>query len=160
MEGRGEIPASVGTPNYIDLNDPDIIMPHDDEASVRRFVDDVKVAFVNAERCSAYRFQPDVSPPRRRAAPRRAAQRPAPAAHRAPSLQNVRNQTEHVLLLLANIAGRNHQSWADEGDLIVTVRRSPAPPVSPRAAAALPPSRHPQSVFGLTSGRWLCVGAG
>eukprot|EP01045_Picozoa_sp_COSAG04_P034193 COSAG04_NODE_7381_length_1137_cov_0.960501_1_plen_28_part_10 len=28
-------------------------MPHDDEASVRRFVDDVKVAFVNAERCSA-----------------------------------------------------------------------------------------------------------
>ena len=43
-------------------------MPHDDEASVRRFVDDVKVAFVNAERCSAYRFQPDVSPPRRRAA--------------------------------------------------------------------------------------------
>lgn len=77
MEGRGEIPASVGTPNYIDLNDPDIIMPHDDEASVRRFVDDVKVAFVNAERCSAYRFQPDVSPPRRRAALRSPAARPS-----------------------------------------------------------------------------------
>ena len=47
---------------------------------------------MDAERLSVFRFQPD----------------------------NVRNQTEHVLLLLANIAGRNHLSWADESDLIVS----------------------------------------
>ena len=67
------------------------VQPHDDERSASEFAEDIKIAFVDAERLSAYSFQPD----------------------------NVRNQTEHVLLLLANIAGRNHLSWADESDIIV-----------------------------------------
>lgn len=127
--GDARVPQSVGTPNYIDLNNPDVILvrmcpvplanqrmrcarmphapplaasdaifrapvvqPHDDDRSTSDFAEDVKNAFVDAERLSVFRFQPD----------------------------NVRNQTEHVLLLLANIAGRNHLSWADESDLIVS----------------------------------------
>ena len=60
-DAHDHVPASIGTANYIDLNDPEIILPHDDAASISQFASAVKDAFVDAERCSVFRYQPDVS---------------------------------------------------------------------------------------------------
>ena len=148
--GHGRVPASIGLRNYLDLDGADVIMPHDDAESTRRFAAAVKDAFVDAERCSVFRYQPDVS----RCAPLgrlRTFARPvlwAPLTPPPPA-QNVRNQTEHVLMLLANIAGRNHWSWADESDLIVAVR-SMTRPFLGRGTAASPLPPQPRCYLALT----------
>jgi hypothetical protein len=101
--------------NYVDLGNPHNLMPHLEQAETDALVDMVKTAFAAAREQCPYTFQEDVRPRPPCTHPKNIAFRPggltgAPLCLR----QNVRNQIEHITMLLANLTLRHHSIWFED----------------------------------------------